>query len=195
MEADNFIISADTKKMLYTKGQMAGITSTGKKPEPAKGILNLSAVSVKVDPAVEWPQMFDEAWRINRDYFYDPGMHGTDWYAMKTKYSRFLPDLSCRSDLNRLIQWMCSELAVGHHRVGGGDRPLNPQRVGVGLLGADFSISGNRYQIRKIYGGLNWNTDLRCPLAEPGLNVNPGDYILAVNGKDLTSDKNIFGYL
>lgn len=194
MEADNFIISADTKKMLYTKGQVAGMTSTGKKPEPGKGILNLSAVSVKVDPAVEWPQMFDEAWRINRDYFYDPGMHGTDWNAIKTKYSKFLPDLSCRSDLNRLIQWMCSELAVGHHRVGGGDRPINPQRVGVGLLGADFSISGNRYQIRKIYGGLNWNTDLRCPLAEPGLNVKPGDYILAVNGKDLTSDKNIFSY-
>ncbi|HOB84212.1 MAG TPA: PDZ domain-containing protein [Bacteroidales bacterium] len=194
MEADNFIISADTKKMLYTKDQTVGITSTGKKPEPGKGILNLSAVSVKVDPAVEWPQMFDEAWRINRDYFYDPGMHGADWNAIKTKYSKFLPDLSCRSDLNRLIQWMCSELAVGHHRVSGGDRPLNPQRVGVGLLGADFSISGNRYQIKKIYGGLNWNPDLRCPLAEPGLNVNPGDYILAVNGKDLTADKNIFSY-
>ncbi len=86
-------------------------------------------------------------------------MHGADWNAMKAKYSQFLPDLACRSDLNRLIQWMCSELAVGHHRVGGGDRLNNPQRVGGGLLGADFSISDNRYQLEKIYGGLNWNPE------------------------------------
>ncbi|HAX93479.1 MAG TPA: peptidase S41 [Bacteroidales bacterium] len=194
MEADNFIISGDTKKMLYRKGQVVGITSTGKKPEPGKGILNLSAISVKIDPLVEWPQIFDEAWRINRDYFYDPGMHGADWNAMKVKYSQFLPHLSCRSDLNRLIQWMCSELAVGHHRVGGGDRPSNPKRVGGGLLGADYTISNNRYQIAKIYGGLNWNPDLKSPLTEPGLNVKAGDFILAVNGKDLTPDKNIFSY-
>ncbi|MCK7534483.1 MAG: hypothetical protein MZV63_27435 [Marinilabiliales bacterium] len=76
---------------------------------------------------------------MNRDYFYDPGMHGADWNAMKVKYSQFLPDLACRSDLNRVIQWMCSELSVGHHRVGGGDRLSTPQRVGGGLLGADFS--------------------------------------------------------
>ena len=194
MEADNYIISNDRKKMLYMKGQVLGMTSTGKKPEPGKGILNLDALTVKIDPSVEWPQIFYEAWRINRDYFYDPGMHGTDWNAMKTKYSQFLPDLSCRSDLNRLIQWMCSELAVGHHRVSGGDRLGNPQRVGGGLLGADFIISGNRYQIKKIYGGLNWNPDLKSPLTEPGLNVKPGDYILAVNGKDLKGDKNIYSY-
>ena len=194
MEADNFIISADTKKMLYSKGQVVGITSTGKKPEPGKGILNTGSITVKTDPAAEWPQIFDEAWRINRDYFYDPGMHGVDWNAMKSKYSRFLPDLSCRCDLNRLIQWMCSELAVGHHRVGGGDRPLNPQQVGVGLLGADYTITNNRYQLKKIYGGLNWNPDLKSPLTEPGLNVITGEYILAVNGKDLTAEQNIFSF-
>jgi tricorn protease len=121
-------------------------------------------------------------------------MHGADWNAMKIKYSQFLPDLSCRSDLNRVIQWMCSELAVGHHRVGGGDRPGNPKRIGVGLLGADFSISSNRYRLEKIYGGLNWNPDLKSPLTEPGLNVRQGDYILAVNGKDLTADQNIFSF-
>ncbi|HOF21720.1 MAG TPA: PDZ domain-containing protein, partial [Bacteroidales bacterium] len=194
MEADNFIISADRKKMLYTRGQITGITSAGKKPEAGKGILNTESMSVKTDPATEWPQIFNEAWRINRDYFYDPGMHGADWNAMKIKYSQFLPDLSCRSDLNRVIQWMCSELAVGHHRVGGGDRPGNPKRIGVGLLGADFSISDNRYRLKKIYGGLNWNPDLKSPLTEPGLNVREGDYILAVNGKDLTADRNIFSF-
>lgn len=194
MELDSYIVSADRKKMFYSKGQTMGVTATAKKPEPGKGILNTSAISVKIDPPSEWAQIFEEAWRINRDYFYDPGMHGADWKAMKEKYSVFLPDLTCRSDLNRLIQWMCSELSVGHHRVGGGDRLNSPGSVGVGLLGADYAISSNRYRIDKIYSGLNWNPELRSPLTEPGLNIKKGDYILAVNGKDLTADKNIYSY-
>jgi tricorn protease len=195
MELDGYKISADRKKMFYNKGETMGTTAAGKKPEPGKGILNAGAISVKIDPESEWPQIFDEAWRVNRDYFYDPGMHGTDWKAIKTKYEKFLPDLACRSDLNRLIQWMCSELSVGHHRVGGGERLNTPQTIGGGLLGADFSLENNRYRLKKIYGGLNWNPDLKSPLTEPGLNVNEGEYILAVNGKDITADKNIHSYL
>ncbi len=195
MELDGFIVSADRKKMFYSKGELLGITTTGKKPDPGKGILNTGAISVKIDPLAEWPQIFDEAWRVNRDYFYDPGMHGVDWNAMKVKYSKFLPDLACRSDLNRVIQWMCSELSVGHHRIsGGGDRLYSPKRIGGGLLGADYILSANRYQIGKIYGGLNWNPDLRSPLTEPGLNIKKGDYIIAVNGKDLTADKSIYSF-
>jgi len=195
MELDTYLVSADAKKMMYVKGQTFGITAAGRKPEPGKGILNTGALSVRIDPADEWPQIFDEAWRINRDYFYDPGMHGADWKAMKEKYSQFLPHLTCRSDLNRVIQWMCSELGVGHHRVGGGDRLSNPQRVGGGLLGADFLLENNRYRLKKIYGGLNWNPDLRAPLTEPGLNVRTGEYILAIDGRDLTADKNIHSFL
>jgi len=90
---------------------------------------------------------------------------------------------------------MCSELGVGHHRVGGGDRLATPQRVGGGLLGADFSVENNRYRLKKIYGGLNWNPDLRSPLTEPGLNVKTGEYILAVDGRDVTADKNIHSFL
>lgn len=192
MELDWYRISADRKKMVYSKGQIFGMSAAGKKPEPGKGILNIASISVKIDPLSEWPHIFDEAWRVNRDYFYDPGMHGVDWNAMKTKYSGFLTDLSCRSDLNRLIQWMCSELSVGHHRVGGGERLNNPSRVGGGLLGADYAITNNRYQFAKIYGGLNWNPELRSPLTEPGVNVKKGDYLLAVNGVNLTGDINIF---
>jgi tricorn protease len=195
MELDWYQVSSDRKKMLYGKGQTYGITSAGKKPEAGKGILNTSAVTVKIDPLAEWPEIFDEAWRVNRDYFYDPAMHGVDWPAMKIKYSTFLSDLSCRSDLNRVIQWMCSELRVGHHRITSpGDRFYTPKRIGGGLLGADYEISGNRYRIVKIYGGLNWNPDLKSPLTEPGLNINTGDFIIAVNGEDLTGDKNIFSY-
>lgn len=193
MELDGYKVSSDRKKMFYNKGQTSGITAAGKKPEPGKGILNTAAMSVKIDPLAEWPKIFDEAWRVNRDYFYDPGMHGADWNAMKVKYSKFLPDLACRNDLNRVIQWMCSELAVGHHRLQSpGDRLNTPQRVGGGLLGADYSIDNNRYKFAKIYGGLNWNPDLRSPLTEPGVDVKTGDYLLAVNGKDLTADVNLY---
>ena len=195
MELDNYIISGDRKKMLYMKGSAFGITAAGRKPEPGKGMINMNEISVKIDPLAEWPQIFNEAWRVNRDYFYDPGMHGADWDAMKIKYSVFLDDVACRSDLYRVIQWMCSEVGVGHHRYSFPNERVNdPQRVGVGLLGADFKIMNNRYYLSKIYGGLNWNPDLRSPLTEPGLNIETGDFILAVNGKDITADKNIFSY-
>ncbi len=195
MDMDGYLVSADRKKMFYVKGQVYGITATGKKPEPGKGILNTAAITVKIDPEAEWPEIFDEAWRVNRDYFYDPGMHGADWKAMKVKYSAFLPDLACRNDLNRVIQWMGSELGVGHHRISaGGDRLYDPKPVSGGLLGADYVIEGNRYRIATIYSGLNWNPDLRSPLTEPGLNIKEGEYILAVNGKDVTADKNFFSF-
>jgi len=193
-EMDSYILSADGKKMLYRKDRAWGIADAGAKPDPEKGMLNTGNIEVKIDPVAEWPQIFDEAWRINRDYFYDPGMHGADWPAMKQKYAQFLPHLACRSDLNRVIQWMCSELAVGHHRVGGGETLDEPERVGGGLLGADYAIENNRYRIRKVFEGLNWNPDLRSPLTEPGLNVETGDYILAVNGEELTAGENIFKF-
>lgn len=194
MELDNYVLSSDGKKMLYRKGQTWGIADAGKKPEAGKGILNLAAIEVKIDPVAEWKQIFDEAWRINRDYFYDPGMHGADWPAMKAKYAGFLPDVPTRNDLNRLIMWMCSELAVGHHRVGGGDQRFSAERIEGGLLGADYEIANNRYRFKKIYGGLNWNPGLRSPLTEPGINAKEGEYIIAVNGKNVTADQNLYSF-
>lgn len=192
---NGYAISADGKKMLYVASGNWFISGSGEKGEPGKGMINLNDVQVKMDPKDEWPQIFDEAWRINRDYFYDPGMHGANWAAMKKKYEVFLPHLSCRRDLNVLIQWMCSELVVGHHRITSpGDRLNSPARVGGGLLGADYSIDKNRYRIKKIYGGLNWNPNLRSPLTEPGVNAKEGDYILAVNGQDVTAADNFFSF-
>lgn len=192
---DNYTISADGKKMLYKKGNAFGITNAGEKPEPGKGMLNIAAIQVKIDPPAEWKDILDEAWRVNRDYFYDPGMHGVDWAAMKTKYEAFLPDLSCRSDLNRVIQWMLSELSIGHSFIlDEGDFMYDPKDIKGGLLGADYTIENNRYKIKKIYGGLNWNPKLRSPLTEPGVNVNVGDYILAVNGKDVKATDELYQY-
>ncbi len=195
MDLDTYIISSNGSKMLYRRGNAWGITTAGEKPEAGKGMLSIDDMQVKMDPKEEWPNIFNEAWRINRDYFYDPGMHGADWAAMKKKYEQFLPHLSCRNDLNTVIQWMCSELAVGHHRLAGaGDRLGSPQTVPGGLLGADYVIANNRYQIKKIYGGLNWNPNMRSPLTEPGVNAKAGDYILAVNGKEVTASQNLYSF-
>ncbi len=193
MELDTYVISSDGKKMLYNKKNTWGITEIGKKPKNGDNVLKTRDIQVKINPSQEWTNIFNEAWRINRDYFYDPGMHGSDWEAMKEKYAQFLPHLSCRNDLNRTIQWMCSELSVGHHRLQGSGEQLNTsKRIPGGLLGADFIISNSRYQFKKIFGGLNWNPELRSPLTEPGIDVNEGDYLLAINGKDLNSSQNIF---
>jgi tricorn protease len=191
-EVNAYELSADGKKMLYSKGRKWGIADAGAKPDPEKGNLNTGGIEVKIDPLAEWPQIFDEAWRINRDYFYDPGMHGADWPAMKEKYAQFLPHLSCRADLNRVIMWMCSELSVGHHRVGGGDWMAEADQVKGGLLGADYTIEQNRYRIARVFEGLNWNPELRSPLTEPGLNVKAGEFLLKVNGVELTAATNLY---
>jgi tricorn protease len=189
--ATQFRMSADTKKLLVQSSGSWMIAAAGK-ITPGDGRLATDDVEVRIDPRAEWEQIFDEAWRINRDYFYDPNMHGADWPAMKRKYAAFLPDVATRSDLNRVMQWMFSELAIGHHRVGGGDRINRPDNVPGGLLGADFEISDGRYRFSKVYGGLNWNRNLRSPLTEPGVGVVAGEYLLAVNGSDLRSPENLF---
>jgi tricorn protease len=187
-----FRLTADRKKMLVASRNTWSILPTAGKPEPGKGRLNVEAVEVRVVPTAEWPEIFDEAWRINRDFFYDPNFHGADWKAMKAKYAAFLPHLSCRADLNRLIQWMCSELAVGHHRVGGGDSLAEPKRVPGGLLGADYAVENGRYRFKKVFGGLNWTPELRAPLAEPGSEVRAGEYLIAVAGRALVPPDNLF---
>ena len=195
MPMNGYSLSADGKKMLYVKDNNWGITNAGEKPEPGKGTLNFNAVQVKIDPAAEWAEIFDEAWRVNRDYFYDPKMHGANWPAIKKKYEVFLPHLSCRDDLNSVLQWMFSELSVGHHFIlDGGDKLYQPQSVKGGLLGADYVIDNNRYKIKKIYGGLNWNPNLRSPLTEPGVNVKAGEYLLAVNGKEVLATNELYQY-
>ena len=194
MPADGYIIAAKGEKTLFvTKGKW-GIAPTGQKPTP-ESMINTAALQVKISPKEEWNNIFNEAWRVNRDYFYDPNMHGVNWPAMKKKYESLLPEVASPNDLYRIMTWMFSELSVGHHRFAApGDRRVNPDFVPGGLLGADYEVANNRYRIKKIYGGLNWTPDLRSPLTEPGVNVNTGDYILAVNGQDITADKNFYSY-
>lgn len=195
VDLNGYVLSANGKKMLYFAGDNWFITDAGEKPAPGKGRLDVGAIQVKIDPPAEWVDIFDEAWRVNRDYFYDPGMHGANWPAIKKKYAVFLPDLSCRRDLNVVFQMMFSELVIGHHFItDGGERYYTPKTVSGGLLGADYTIENNRYRIKKIYGGLNWNPNLKSPLTEPGVNAKAGDYLLAVNGSTITADANLYQY-
>ena len=191
-DANAYRVSADGKKILYRIDRSWSITDAGKKPEPGKGKLDLAAIEIRVEPAVEWAQIFDQAWRTYRDYFYATNYHGADWEAMRERYRPFLDDVACRSDLNRLIRWMASELSVGHNNVGGGDFQFVADTIPGGLLGADFTIEEGRYRIEKVFGGLNWNPELVSPLTEPGVDVRAGEYLLAVNGTDLVPPDNLY---
>ncbi len=188
----SYRVTGDHKKLLYAAGSTFGIVPSSAAAKPGQGKLNVDAIEVKIDPRAEWVQIFNEVWRMNRDYFYATNYHGADWPRMQSKYSVFLPHLATRNDLNRVIQWLCSELAVGHHSAGGGDRLHSVESVGGGLLGADYEIADNRYRFKKVYGGLNWSPDLRAPLTEPGVGVKAGEYLLEVNGRELRPPTNLY---
>jgi tricorn protease len=190
--AQGFDLSFDKKKIMIINRSTWLIANAGGRINASEGRLSTGDLEVRIDPRAEWEQIFNEAWRINRDYFYDPNMHGANWPAMREKYSVFLPDIATRSDLNRVIMWMCSEVGVGHHRVGGGDFLYSTDSIPGGLLGADFDIDRGRYRFAKVYGGLNWTPNLRSPLTEPGVDVGAGEYLLAVNGRDLRPPENLY---
>jgi tricorn protease len=189
----DYHLSAEGKKALvFTPPESWAIVDAAGKPEPGKGKLNIDAIEVRVEPSAEWPQILDEAWRINRDYFYDPNMHGADWKAVKKKYEAFLPHLATRGDLDRVIRGMLSELAVGHSGTGPGERLHERKTVPGGLLGADYEIANGRYRFKKVYGGLNWTPELRAPLTAPGVDVKAGEYLLAVRGIDLKPPTDLY---
>jgi tricorn protease len=186
-KADGLQVSADAKRALVRVKEDWHIADlSGEKLDLAKFKLAVDRIEVKVDPPAEWAQMLGEAWRINRDYFYDPGFHGADWNAIRTKYEAFLPHLSCRGDLFRVVQWMLSELSVGHSYQSPGDSAFDdPDGPKGGLLGADYEVANGRYRFKRVLGGLNWSPDLRSPLTEPGVDVKAGEYLLAVDGREL----------
>ena len=162
-------------------------------PQAGSGRLN-ATLRMYLEPKEEFKQIFYEGWRIQRDYLYVPNMHGADWPRMKEMYGQLLPYVNHRADLNYLLDMMGSEIAIGHSFVRGGDMPALPTSPG-GLLGADFAIESDRYKVTRIYDSESWNPELRAPLAEPGVAVSAGDYILAINGEELRAPDNIYRLL
>ncbi|MCO6509645.1 MAG: PD40 domain-containing protein [Aridibacter famidurans] len=189
-----FDVSANGDKMLVGLGPGRVVIANAAAPlKPGEGALNLGQMEVYVDPRAEWRQMYEEAWRIQRDFFYDPNLHGLDYEATKARYRPFVEGIMTRADLNYLFQEMLGNMTVGHHNSGGGDQP-NPTTYNVGLLGADYAIENGRYRFKKIFNGENWNPGLNAPLTRPGLNVKEGEYLLAVNGRNLSGSDNIFAF-
>ncbi len=187
-----YAISADKKKLLYQADGPGrwGVVATERPAKVGDGPLNVATLETKVDPRVEWAQIFQETWRIQREYFYDAKMHGADWQAIYEKYKPLLSFVGHRADLSYLIAMTGGELTVGHsYLTGTGDVP-GEDPVQVGLLGADFVIENGRYRIKKIYTGENWNPELRAPLSAPGIQVAEGDYLLEVNGRPLAPPTN-----
>jgi len=189
----DFDLSANGEKILYRQGDRWMIASATQPIKPGEGALRLDTMEVRVEPRVEWRQMYREAWRIQRDFFYDPNLHGLDLPAMTKRYEPFLEAVGSRSDLNYLFSEMMSEFTASHLNVSGGAQP-EVRRVPVGLLGADYKIENGRYRFARVYTGESWNPDLRAPLTGPGVNVRVGEYLLAVNGREPRSTDNIYSF-
>jgi tricorn protease len=162
-------------------------------PSTPDGTLRLDSMQVYVDPRAEWQQMFREVGRIERDFFYDPNLHGANLKKLMAAYQPYVENVMSRPDLNYILADMLGEITAQHLYVYGGDRP-EVKRVSVGLLGADYIIDHDRYRFAKIYYGENWNPELRAPLTEPGVNVRQGEYLLAVDGRDLRGNDEIYSF-
>ena len=185
-------VSGDGKSMMFSQKGSYYIVAAAQKPAtPETGKLKLEGIKVLVDPTAEWKQMYEEVWQMEKEYFYAENMHGADWLAVKAKYAKFLPYVNHRADLAYVFNEMMGEMVVGHNYIYPGDEPTAPA-VGVGMLGADYEIDNGFYKIKKIFNRLDWNPSFKAPLAEPGLNIKEGDYIVAVNGIPLTSATSIY---
>jgi tricorn protease len=201
----NFEVAENGEKVLYLQGERWIITTlkpmppaSGSAPPPPPSdkpetALKVENIEVKVDPRLEWKQMFHEAWRVERDFFYDPNLHGVDRAAIEKEYEPYVESIASRADLNYIFAETMGELSVGHLFVFGGDR-LDVKRVPTGLLGADYKVENGRYRFSRVYDGENWNPQLKAPLTQPGINVVAGEYLLAVDGRDLRGSDNVFSF-
>ena len=154
------------------------------------GALSLTGLQVRVDPAAEWTQMYHEVWRIERAYFYDPHFHGAPTAADERRFEPYVASIASRADLNYIFQEMLGAFSVGHLRGSGGAIPHARHFAG-GLLGADYVVRDGRYCLSKIYSGGDFNPREKAPLAQPGLNLEVGDCILAINGGDVLASMDI----
>jgi len=190
------ILSADGSKMLYRARGGWGITGISPNQKAGDGKLDLSNVEMKIDPKKEWNQIYTDGWRIFRDYFYVSNMHNVDWAGLKVKYAKMLPYVSHRADLDYILNELIAEMNTGHAYNNYGDFE-RVKRINGGLLGAEFKadINANRYIISKIYKGENWDESRRSPLTEQGINIKEGDYLISLNGNNVTLSDNPYKFL
>jgi len=186
-------ISADSKKMVVNGSGKYGVIDLPKGGKiEVKDWVDLSNMKLMVDLKAEWNQIYNEAWRQMKYFYYSPNMHGLDWVSIRNKYEPLLPYVNNRTDLSYILGEMVGELSTGHTYVEGGDKPV-PKRIKMGLLGARISrdVSGY-YKIDKIFKGENWTKDVRSPLTEVGVDVREGDFIIAIDGKSTKEMNDIY---
>lgn len=189
----SYAIAKDGGKVLYRKDDVVGIVEASPGKKVGEGKLATGQLMALVDPRREWMQMFDEAWRLERDFYYDPGMGGLDWKAVGERYRQLVPFVAHRADLNYILGELLGELSTSHAYVGGGEMPP-VARVGTGLLGVDWALdaASGLYRFEKIYRGRDWNSPVAAPLGEPGINVREGDLLLEVNGRPVRAPENVY---
>ncbi|MBX7054951.1 MAG: PDZ domain-containing protein [Pyrinomonadaceae bacterium] len=194
--AGGFALSEDGTKIMTSSFGGFSILDASPAGERTKKSVSVNGLIAEIDPVAEWNQIFNEVWRRYRDWFYAGNMHGFDWVKIREDYKKWLPYVAHRSDLNYIISEMCAELTVQHAYIDGGDFNL-PSRVRVALPGARFEVdkATNRYKISKIFGGQNEEDIYRSPLTEVGSDAKVGDYVIAINGENVTADRDIYSYL
>lgn len=194
--AGNGTLTADGKSFIYRAGRDFAVAKnqTGQKAGASK--ISLDNLIMKIDPRKEWDQIYVDAFRIFRDYFYVGNLHGVDWNGIQKKYCEMLSDVPSRFDLDYILNEIVSETNTGHAYVDWGDIG-KVERIEGGLLGADLEadLVAKRYKIKKIYAGENWNESRRSPLTESGINVKEGDYIISINGQNMTTETNPYELL
>ena len=183
-KATHFEVSGDGEKMLYKQGDGWFLVGSDKPAKAGDGALKLDGLEVHVDPRAEWRQIYREVFRIERDFLYDANFHGYDLAGAWAKHEPYLDGLGSRHDLNYLLDELLGGLSLQHVYLFGGDVPKVESRK-CGLLGADYRIENGRYRFAKVYRGESWNPKLRAPLTQPGAGVKEGEYLLAVNDKEL----------
>ena len=194
-ELDAFLVSADASKALLASHHSFTIMPTDDfKPGggPDGKTLNLGNMTANIDPRAEWRQIYHETWRIQRDFLYDPNTHGLSIPKVEAKYRPYLDGLASRSEFTYLCTEMLGEVTIGHMFLGGPHHPDHSPQTG--LLGADYTVANGRYKISKILGGQNWTPGLASPLTLPGVYVKEGEYLLAVNGKELHASDNLYSF-
>lgn len=183
-DLSSFAAAADGSQALFVRdGKWQAVDADGTHERS----LDVDRIEAHIDPRVEWREMFFNSWRIERDGYVDADMHGIDWPAVRDHYARLLPLVGSRADLNWLIGQMIGELAGSHIRVGGGDDGSTGTVMRPVLLGADYAAdqASGRYRFARIFRGDNTRSDYRGPLSWPGINAKEGEYLLAVNGREL----------
>ncbi|MDX2472920.1 MAG: PDZ domain-containing protein, partial [Candidatus Krumholzibacteria bacterium] len=190
---DSYKLSADGQYIGYTKAHDAGVIAASV-ADAEHEKLDVSDLRLNLNPRHEWRQVFTDAWRFERDFYYDPNYHGLDWPAMRDKYAPLVERAVCRQDVQYIIGELIGELNTSHTYSYGGDNRRQAETVNVGMLGADWQTDGEYYRLGRILTAGDWTRDVRPPLVRPGLDVRNGDYLLAVNGEPVTTARNIYSY-